>query len=303
MNCKKCGTENPEENQFCSKCGKKLTTKNQKNLKNKKIILLISIILILIIGIVSAMFINKSQESNDFNKSLIMEEQEKGAEALKCLYEGNYVSDISQINVYSLYYSNELNLVFIGSKINGKITNCLYNCNNSTFIYEYANVMNEYPSLLNEENAFSKIEIQFILDYAQSKTDSDSFYKLITDSISYNMENLKEVYNEVNDLFSKYYQNKILLSEHLDKYYKNTLLASNYTEAISNHKRIEKQLDYIEDKKNISELLELYAVYNEFYNSVMSYPTGYSYATYLSSMKEKYNDCYKELSKVQQLYK
>lgn len=48
MICKKCGTENPEENQFCSKCGKRIVEKNKMSSKKKKIII-ISILSIVII--------------------------------------------------------------------------------------------------------------------------------------------------------------------------------------------------------------------------------------------------------------
>ena len=297
MLCKKCGTENPEGNGFCSNCGKRLVSNNKINLK---IIGLICIILILVLS-VGYFFINKKPKHQQSGKQLIMEEQIKGAQALKCLYEGNYVPDISHLKIFSVNYSDKLNLVLIGCKINEEVRYCLYNCNDSTFTYGYNKVATECPDLLKNENAFSYPEIQFMTDYYKSQTNSNSFYKLVTDSISNNMEKLKLVYGEVNQIFSDYYTVPKALSTFLAKYYNNDFVG-NYVDSKHNHQRIQKEMNFIEDKSNISDLLELYSTYNEFYNSVMSYPTGYSYATYSSAMLEKYNQCYKILSKVQQLY-
>ena len=63
MICKKCGTENPEENKFCSKCGKKLKSKNKMDSKKKKVIIIVSIILVLIIIVTSILlFINNKNK-------------------------------------------------------------------------------------------------------------------------------------------------------------------------------------------------------------------------------------------------
>lgn len=217
---------------------------------NKKIII-ISIIFLLIIISIFAIIISKNTKSNTHNQNLIMADQEEGIKALKHLYEDNYVTDISQINVYSMYYSTENNLIFIGSKINGNIVNCLYDCKTSTFTYAYTNVLNEYPTLLNAENSFAKTEIQFMINYMQGNTNDNSFYKLITDSIAYDMETLKKAYNEVNDIFSKYYTNQNALSTFLAKYYNNTNVASSLNDSKLTHSRIEKQLNFISNKSNI----------------------------------------------------
>jgi len=63
MICKKCGTENPEENKFCSKCGKKLKSKNKMDSKNKKVIIIVSIILVLALIVTSILlFINNKNK-------------------------------------------------------------------------------------------------------------------------------------------------------------------------------------------------------------------------------------------------
>lgn len=72
MVCKKCGTENTEENQFCSKCGRKLAERKKMDSKKKKIIIIIiSILLLIIIGISIFLFIenkNKKVYQNATNK-------------------------------------------------------------------------------------------------------------------------------------------------------------------------------------------------------------------------------------------
>lgn len=62
--CKKCGTENPEESEFCSKCGKRLTAKKKMDSKKKKIIIgIIVILLLVVIGISIFLFIeNKNKK-------------------------------------------------------------------------------------------------------------------------------------------------------------------------------------------------------------------------------------------------
>ena len=84
MICKKCGTENLEENEFCSKCGKKLKSKNKMDSKKKKVIIILSSITILII-IVIGIFVclnnrNKEIYKNATNKFITLNFKEAYSE-------------------------------------------------------------------------------------------------------------------------------------------------------------------------------------------------------------------------------
>lgn len=105
------------------------------------------------------------------------------------------------------------------------------------------------------------------------------------------------------DIFADYYTMGNTLNVMISKYYKsNSLLpnsSSNLYESLQLRKRIDEEMNYISNK----DLIELYASYKELSNVVTNYPEGYSYATYLPSMREKYEKCSELLTKVQLNYK
>lgn len=75
MICKKCGTENLEENEFCSKCGKKLTEKKKMDSKKKKIIIF-GIIAITLIGIILVFSLSKENYTDTDNVNFEIQQEE-----------------------------------------------------------------------------------------------------------------------------------------------------------------------------------------------------------------------------------
>ena len=125
MLCKKCGTENPEENEHCKKCGKKLRkdTKNKPNFKSKKFLIII-VPIILCITVVVVLQVRK----NIYKKKVRQNLNQEISSITQNIFNPTSKDDLTVTNEYS----NVKNVKgsykhFIGGVLN----------NNSGNIYEY----------------------------------------------------------------------------------------------------------------------------------------------------------------------
>ena len=103
MNCKKCGTENPEESEFCSKCGKRLTAK--KKMDSKKKIILIIVLAIIVIGTITALILSKSQVGNTNKEEFKVEIQQEEFTVSNEEHVGGYVEGLITNNTNNVYES------------------------------------------------------------------------------------------------------------------------------------------------------------------------------------------------------
>lgn len=273
--------------------------------KKVKIIILILIIVGILCGSLALIFRKQNTLISKEESYTMLQGYEECISAFKILYNGNYVEDISKMNVYGTEYSQKLNYVSVGTKIDNQVIYCLYKCDTQEFTYKYnwANFQEQIGNKDNEEISFSKPEIDYMIECAQGTATKDSFNKMVITSIDKDIKYLRTIYEDINDIFADYYTMGNTLNVMISKYYKsNSLLpnsSSNLYESLQLRKRIDEEMNYISNK----DLIELYASYKELSNVVTNYPEGYSYATYLPSMREKYEKCSELLTKVQLNYK
>lgn len=273
--------------------------------KKVKIIILVLIIAGVLCGSLAFVFRKPNTLISKEESYTMLPGYEECISALKILYNGNYVEDISKMNIYGTEYSQKLNYVSIDTKIDNQLIFCLYKIDTQEFTYKYnwSNFRDEIANKENEKIKFSKQEINYMIECAQGTATKDSFNKMVITSIDKDIKYLKTIYEDINDIFADYYTMGNTLNVMISKYYKsNSLLStfsSNLYESLQLRKRIDEEMNYISNK----DLIELYASYRELSNVVTNYPDGYSYATYLPSMREKYEKCSELLTKVQLNYK
>lgn len=273
--------------------------------KKVKIIILVLIIAGVLCGSLAFVFRKPNTLISKEESYTMLPGYEECISALKILYNGNYVEDISKMNIYGTEYSQKLNYVSIDTKIDNQLIFCLYKIDTQEFTYKYnwSNFRDEIANKENEKIKFSKQEINYMIECAQGTATKDSFNKMVITSIDKDIKYLKTIYEDINDIFADYYTMGNTLNVMISKYYKsNSLLStfsSNLYESLQLRKRIDEEMNYISNK----DLIELYASYRELSNVVTNYPEGYSYATYLPSMREKYEKCSELLTKVQLNYK
>lgn len=209
MICKKCGTENPEENQFCSKCGKKLKSQNKMDYKKKKIIAIVIgiIILLFIIGIIIYQ-IQKNFFTNDLKEKLNQE----------ILNITN--SSFGNSNKNALTITNEYSYIKNGKHyIGGKLTN------NSNNIYQYVIIKGILHGTKGEEEEALGI-VTFLganqeADFIAFQTSDISIHSIegieIKDIQGKILPNEKNITNDFS-IYSKYivgYDNEINIGYHL----------------------------------------------------------------------------------------
>ena len=131
----------------------------------------------------------------------------------------------------------------------------------------------------------------------------------IINSIKDDTINLKNIYEEANMVwkYSLDGSNSTFASMNLTKYfngymvYKDTNVYTIYSQDIDKLKKsqlnIKTSIQNLSNKKQ--SLIDLYSAYEDFSNSATSFPENYSYMTYATTMKGKYDNCMQLITKAE----